>query len=286
MATTIVSGFSPAGYEEYAIGFVKSFDFYWPDVYKLIIYTEEPIKFQPRKPGQITERSLWVCNGVEQFINQHKDCKQRNGREPHDKWIKRDHRDFLRHGYTYRFEAVRFCRQLFIPEHAASTLPDGDIMVWFDADTYTFDHIPVGWIEGLIGFNDLVTLGRDGASSEIGFWAVTLNERSRAFLKSIGDCYRSGQIFQLNEWHSGYVFDRMAEKAHKNGLTHKSLTDSNNGHVWFQCAVGKYTDHLKGTKRKQLGYSPERFGGGRQWISKTYQVNPYVPNPDRPRTSD
>lgn len=269
--TTVISGFSPAGYKQYAERFIETFDYYWPADINLILYVEEGVTVeQLQDPPRIHQRSLWDCRGQHEFIERNKNIPVRNGKADRtDMPSKRAAKGIRTVGYTFLYDAVRFSRQLFIPEHASKFLPDGDIMIWMDADVVTFDHVPNGFVERLVGFSDLCTLGRDRGHTEIGFWGVTLNPKTRSFLFNMAQCCRDDTIFKLNEWHSGYVFDQMADKAmHEHRWQHRKLTGgpdkANNGHVWFQCELGRYTDHLKGEKRKTLGYSPERIGGWRR----------------------
>lgn len=252
---TIVSGFSPDD-ERFGYGFMQSFDRYWPKDIKLIVYVEKPVRhISPR----IEQRCLWGIPGAREFRSIQD--LQKNGRESiPGRWNKKDERE----GYSYRYDAVRFSPQLFIPDHAAKKLPNGSILVWFDADVLTYHEVPDNLINRLMtdqgGDYDLVTLGRDGSSTELGFWACRLGPKIREMLASMADCCRDGTIFQLHEWHSGYVFDHWVDRYRVDRqIKHKSLT-SGHGHIWFKCEIGKYTDHLKGATRKQLGYSPERHG--------------------------
>lgn len=249
--TTVVTGFHPAGYTLYGNNFLKTFEKYWPEHVGLIFYTEEPCGWT----GRGTERSLWSIPGVREFINTH-DHPKYHGKDPLPQWTKKE----IHVGESWRYDAVKFCKQLFIPDHAAQGLPDGTILTWFDGDVVTFADVPDHLIHDLVGPYDLVTIGRDRGQTDIGFWAIVLNPETRNMLSDIAESYRNGFVLKLPEWHSGYLFDHWKDKYKAEGkITHKSLTKGN-GHVWFQCEIGKYTDHLKGPARKALGKSPERFG--------------------------
>lgn len=260
--TTIISGFHPGAYERYAKNFLETFDRYFPPEIAIHVWVEENI-LKTWKGDRIHSHSLWDCQGQRTFIEQNKDILERNGRAPvEEKWTKRAYHHFARNGYSFRYDAVRFSRQLFIPEQAAKKLPDGEIMVWFDADVIAFDTVPVGFLERLIGFSDICTLGRDGVASDLGYWAIKLSPLTRRFVNALAECCRSGNIFSYDEWHSGYIFDRHVEKLVNWGAKHTRLTNVARGHVWFDCELGRYTDHLKGEKRKDDGFSRERFGRG------------------------
>lgn len=257
MTTHIISGCSPDGYRDYASACVATWATYWPPEIEIAVYVEENNLW----PARIKQRTLDVCPGQVEFIEKNKTWPQANGREANELWSKRARADLARGGYCYRYDAVRFSRQLFIPEHAVSQAQDGDVVAWFDADVLAFDHIPSGFVERLMGNSDVVSLGRDGQSTELGFWAVKVNTQGRDFVHKLAETCRSGSIFHMQEWHSGYVFDRVMETSVRSGLNHKNLTHHRQGHVWFKCDLGRYTDHLKGERRKKLGYSPERWAG-------------------------
>lgn len=242
----VCSGFSPAGYTEYGQRFLDTFDQHWPRDIDLTVYTEQPVAV-PR--GEC--RDLWQCQGVKEFVDRHSANPLYNGKVPTAVWRDK-HRT---RGYHFKTDAVKFCRQCFIPRDAAIDMADGDILVWLDADVVSFADLPRKFVEDLLGDADLVFLGRRGTHSEIGFWAVRLNERSRAFLDHFAHVWVCGVVFTLAEWHSAFMFDWC--RANQFGLRQKNLTPNGTGHVWFQSPLRKYTDHCKG-ERKALGYSPER----------------------------
>lgn len=249
MAVTVVSGFNPQGYLETGKTFLRTFDRYWPKEVDLVVYVEEEIP----TPERGKQRNVLGIPGCREFIEAYQGDPRFTGKAEVPGWRKKD----LQAGYSYRYDAVKFCRQLFIPDSCASVLPDADILVWLDADVVSYADVPNGLVDALIGDATLCYLGRRDGHSDLGFWAVRLNPSSRAFLKSLADCYRTGAIFKLQEWHSAYVFDHFVNQ-YKDCFKCKSLTSHTKGHVWFDCEIGRYTDHLKGKMRKQLGYSPER----------------------------
>lgn len=247
--TTICTGFSPRGYTEYGANFLRTFDQHWPSDVRLLCFVEEAVSI-PR--GGL--RNLRTCLGVQEFIDRNMSDPQRCGKGPHPSWRQKDH---VR-GYSFKFDAVKFSRQCFIPEGAAAELEDGEVLAWFDADVITFRPVPKDFVENLLGKHDLCYLGRMNMHSEIGFWAVRLSPKTRAFLASLAELYRSDLIFTLREWHSAFAFDYVRERAQY--LSACNLTPRGMGHVWFQSPLAQYTDHLKGERRKVIGKSEQRVG--------------------------
>lgn len=245
--TVVVSGFSPEGYRLYGRRFMQTFHEFWPSEVKLRVYTEEAVDV-PR--GGL--RSLWACPGIREFLERHKSTPEKNGRACVRGWAPKD----IAKGYCYRFDAVKFSRQCVIPHSAAEEEEDGEILVWLDADTLTYKTIPRDFVESFIHNRDLCFLGRNGNHSEIGFWAVRLNARTREFLTKLAEAYIKDHVFRQREWHSAYVFDQV--RALCPTLDQHNLTPKGFSHVWFQTPLGQYMDHLKGDRRKKDGRSLER----------------------------
>jgi hypothetical protein len=252
MSVTICTGWHPAGWDLYGKNFVETFDRHWPNDVRLVAYVEEtaPIKPMVRYFQQIP---VFSCEGISEFIGKHRNRPVSCGREPRAGWKPKD----LALGYSWRFDAVRFCKQIFIPEHAADLLPDGAILAWFDADVVTFKDVPAGFIERQLGGAALVHLGRGQKHSELGFWAVRLQAGTRAFLSALADMYRSERVFSLREWHSAFVFDEVRRAFDVAGLAVRDLTPGGHGHIWLESPLAQYTDHLKGD-RKLAGRSPKK----------------------------
>lgn len=244
----VTTGWNDKGYPLYGKSFADTFAEFWPSSYQLFAYTESHVEL-PR--GSC--RSLWLCPGVRAFIKRHEENQEARGAKENAKWSLRQRG----RGYNFRFDAVKFCRQMFIPAHAASCASFGDVIVWLDGDVLTTSQAPGSFVEDTLGDADLCYLGRKDYHSELGFWACRVNAGGLSFLQSLADMYRRDKVFELAEWHSAWVFDHCRSIHELQGLKVKNLTPGGHGHVWFQSSLGNFSDHLKGA-RKQLGASPER----------------------------
>lgn len=239
--TTVCSGCHPAGYFEYGRAFLQKFHTYWPDDIRLLFYTERPIEV-PR--GEC--RSLWDCDGAKAFQERHAQDIAANGRAEHYLRPKE-----VRAGYSYRFDAVKFYKQLMIPEHAAKGLPDGEILAWLDADVITTDFVPKNVIENFLHNTDLVYFGRENFHPDIAFWAVRLGPSTRMFLSSMAGLYRSDGVFKLDQWHSAFVWDHCRARYEKAGGRAKNLTPRGRGAVWEQSPLARWSRHLKGKLKSE-----------------------------------
>lgn len=269
----VCTGFGPAGYAEYGVRALESFNQFWPKSVELIAYTEDQI---PMPRGEC--RSLWDIPGAREFVERHKDNLAVQGRAPCEKWGDKEKRRFATKPgtfYTYRFDALKFFRQCLIPEHASLGMNNDDILVWLDGDVISTAYIPEDFVEQLLRPKnrdyDICYLGRrkhrdrdpdnlQGDSSEIGFWAVRLNAKTREFLRRFAGAWREDTFMRYAEWHSAYVFDcTRHETARLVRMTMRDLTPGGSGHVWHThpaSPLRAYMDHLKGD-RKSMERSPE-----------------------------
>jgi hypothetical protein len=83
------------------------------------------------------------------------------------------------------------------PEAAAQGHGRWRLLVWLDGDVETTRDVPVDLVEQLLGAAEICYLGRARGHSEIGFWAVRLNPRTRKFLHDIAEVYRTDLVFKL-----------------------------------------------------------------------------------------
>lgn len=253
MRITVVTSFSPAGHEQYGRRFLQTFDQHFAGEIDLVVYAEE--QFPHHHGGSLEVRSLFGIDLAVDFIEQFKDDKLASGREPTPVWKSKDRAD----GYSFRTDAVKFCRKVFAITDAADRLlrarSEDQLLVWLDADVVTHARVPSRFFIDLLGDHDVAYLGREGTHSECGFLtfripaAVPLIERWQRF-------YADGTFLRAREWHDSYLFDLARAELHR--LRYRNLTPGGRGHVWFQSPLAAHFDHLKGPSRKTLGYSQER----------------------------
>lgn len=240
----VVTGFSKDGYEQYGRNFVQTFTKFRPDGLGLVVYVDDYKPFTPPYEWikQVTHDQL---RGVREFVERNKNIPEHCGKSPVPGWRHKDERV----GYSYRYDAVRFCWQLFYPEHASESLPDGEILVWFDGDVIFHDNISTSYIDTALQGHDLAYLGRR-THTELGFWAVRLNNMTRSFLFKLAEAYRSNAVFRMPEWHSAAVFD-FCLKDHPLAARANSLTAGDAGNVWERTPLRRFSTHLKGKLKEQ-----------------------------------
>jgi hypothetical protein len=245
--TTLVTGWSKAGWAEYAETFVEVTDAYWPLDVKVVTYVNDAVPL----PERFTVRSPLECEGLSEFLARHGENPVMRGKQANQHWKVKDHAA----GYGWRWDVCRWVYQVMQPEHAAGFLPDGEILAWIDADVETLQLVPDGWLDGLLGDADLVYLGREGKHSDIGLWAVRLCPWTRRFLTRFADYYRDDLFRDLPEWHSAYVFDRCVQFSAVADRTRNLLPDCK-GQMWHDSPFAPYTEHNKGKRKRYMTKLP------------------------------
>jgi hypothetical protein len=235
--TTVVTGFDPAGYALYGRRFIEAFEQYWPASVRLVLYLDEPV---PAVRAVLRRQA--DAPGLAAFVRRHGRNRRANGLDPFDGVADRH----ASGNYSFRFDAVRFCKMAFNLRDAAKTLGAGTL-VWLDADTVTFANVPEGWVETLLGDAACAYIGRGGKYPDIGFLAFRLPEAA-PLIESYVAPYNDDSVFHLHEWHSAYVF---REALRATDIPTRDLSPGGDpGKVWEHSAVGTHLLHFKGPQRK------------------------------------
>jgi len=241
----VITGFHPAGFTQYGQRCLDTFEQYWcKHSFRIIPYTEERI-------GHKNERDIAEIAPLMNFLDRHETDEAVHGRRPKPCWKLNE----VHKGYSYRTDAYKFCRIPFIIQDAL-TKTDAEYLIWLDGDTVTFNPVNREKILNLLPPGRAVAyLGRGEKHTECGFLLFNTS-LARSIIKQWARWYADDTFKALDEWHNSYIFDVVIED--KPELRH-DMTPGGHGHVWFQSELGSFIDHLKGVKRKELGYSPERY---------------------------
>lgn len=226
-------------WERYGRGFVESFTRHWPADIELLLVTDDVVWLTR---GRQVE--LQGIQGYREFVERWASVPVANGRErPEGGKVDAS-------GYSWRHDAVKWMPQALAAIPGASGLEDGDIFVWFDADTVTTAKVPPRWVEDLLGDADVACLARPGKHTEIGFYAMRMSDRTRRVLRAFADLYIDDTIFRLSEQHSAFAWDRAIET--QPGLIVRNLnTRGGRGHVWPHTVLAEFTEHRKGKRKDQ-----------------------------------
>lgn len=245
---TVVTGWNPAGFEEYGHLFIKAWAKYWDPEVRLISYVE-----QFNKPiAPVRHVQVHLANVPANTCREIYDNPTCRGMEPTPAWKAKE----IQNGYSYRFDAFKFYKQGIIPHHAAYGLEG--FLLWLDGDVETVAPVNERWITSLLPFGqDVAYLGREGKHSEIGFQLYRLPQ-ALPMLAEFSRLYSTGEILRHREWHSAYAFD-LARVACPE-VRCFNLTPRGHGHVWMQSALRYVMNHHKGNRKADWA---RRSGRGR-----------------------
>ncbi len=226
---SVVTTFSPKGYEVYGRKMIEAFAEHWPEDIKLYAFHEGD------KPKGASERAIWVSldsdKDRETFIREHADKDQRE---------------------DYRFRPVRYSHKVF----AQTAAPRDGYSIWLDGDTITQNKVtddiltdilpPEGKIASYLGR----PYYRHSETGMIGYGPI-----ASPFLAEMRRVYTSGEVFKLPEWHDCAVFDHVRRKFERLGHRFHNLCPNAYGlNVFEQSPLAKVIRHNKGPDRKVRAY--------------------------------
>lgn len=144
----------------------------------------------------------------------------------------------------WKNDAVKWAPQGLVPREALMGLASGDLLCWLDADVETIAKVPLHWINALLAGADMACLQRERQHSEIGFWAARVGSYTIPAIKRFSELYESGEVFDLPEWHSAFVFDHALSLSRDIAI--RNISAGGRGHVWPNSPLARYTVHKKG----------------------------------------
>ena len=278
----VITTFPPNRWEAYAKRMLESFIANWPDDVKLYVYYEKEL------PEIVNSKIEYinleeVNSGLVKFKERHKNDPVANGelqeipngvrRRPEAGKNDKGKGSFL-------WDAVRFAHKTYCVYHAIKNI-NTDVILWLDADTYTFKSISKEFVLNLIPENKLVNyLGRGDKFPECGW--VSYNKQHpqiTEFINAWIELYEKDTLFKHLEWHDSYVFWQVLKQiAPDQGADIGKGAGAKGHHIFVNSVLGEYIDHLKG-KRKIKGKSSKtdlRVSRNQDYWKNVESYNPFA----------
>ena len=223
----------------YAKQMVTTFDQYWPAQVQLRLYTEgfQPHTLAPAHHVMATdlyEAAPWLP----MFKTLYSDPKFRgmvNGK------------------HNYRFDAVKFAHKI-AAIGAAAEGDDCDVLIWMDADIVTHAQVTTEWLDKLLPLSATIAMiEREKKYPECGYLMFRIPS-ARKVIRQIVNMYRTGAIFDLDEWHDSFVIGHVVKKAVAKGdavVAPLAPLDLPKKHPFVNCVLAEKIDHLKGGRKVQ-----------------------------------
>ena len=278
----VITTFPPNRWEAYAKRMLESFIANWPNDVKLYVYYEK--KLPEIINSKIEYINLEEVNpGLVKFKERHKNDPVANGdlqeipngvrRRPEAGKNDKGKGSFL-------WDAVRFAHKTYCVYHAIKNI-NTDVILWLDADTYTFKSISKEFVLNLIPENKLVNyLGRGDKFPECGW--VSYNKQHpqiTEFINAWIELYEKDTLFKHLEWHDSYVFWQVLKQvAPDQGADIGKGAGAKGHHIFVNSVLGEYIDHLKG-KRKIKGKSSKtdlRVSRNQDYWKNVESYNPFA----------
>lgn len=248
MKISVVTSFSKKGYEDYGKRCIETLSEFWPKEVTLYVISEDEIEIPESVKAsrevyffKLYEKSQRARDFHILYVN---DPRARGKGENASNPKRNRH---WKTGYSFRHDAYKFSKKVFAIELAAKHVGEG-LLIWLDADTYTFTEIPVEFFSQLKPEDHgLAFLERKGYHSECGFVLYDLDKpHVMAFITKFADLYYTGEVFQLKEWHDSWVFDWLRERV---PVAAYSMPHEDSSHPFNYSALGYYMDHMKGDRK-------------------------------------
>ena len=272
MKLKIITSYKPGTWKSFAKRGIHSMAEKFPKDVDIFLYCEE------QKPQDVNNRIQCIDlikaePELFNFKNKYKDDPVANGkltqipdgvrRSNTLQGLDKDKESFL-------WDAVRFSNKVFCIINAVRNSKDYDYVLWIDADTFTFRPVPLDFFQNLLPHDTMLTyLGREnptlndgGVYPECGFVGYNLRHPEiQNFITDWENLYKTGEVFDILEWHDSFVFWHLSKIYRKNKNIKVNDIGYQKGvkghHVFINSELGLYMDHFKG-KRKSRGTSAKK----------------------------
>ena len=246
MKIDIVTSIPLQGYKLFAEKNYKKFLQHWPKDVKLHLFSEDKLSI---KETGINYYDLYKLSP---------ECKNFVINNKNRKW-EPPYRQKL-----YKQLFIKFCFKVYAI-CLASRIIDTDILVWLDSDINTVADLPADLITKNINAGTVLCyLNRDrslrntnkskSVSAETGLILFNMrNPTTKDFFSRYQELYDSNKIFDMDEVHDAFVFDRLIEQMESEGKGEfKKLTNGTHDFPLPKTEFGKYLVHDMGNKKWKL----------------------------------
>ena len=157
-------------------------------------------------------------------------------------------------GSEFRFNYLPFAKKVFSWAASYMSLPENDFLVWIDADIMLHRKFDTEFFKHFVDF-DLVFLDRDFPwyAAETGFFILKRTPEMDRFVQLMLHVYISGFVFDMAEWHDGYVFKTLMKIGVDPNLKVLNLNRTmRERDVFERTLLADFMEHKKGQKKNIL----------------------------------
>lgn len=253
-----VTTFNADGHELYGKRMIATFQQHWCGDVQLLTYYEgwlpQEDLFRKVRYNDLIKSSDWLAAFKRRHVN-----RNRN--------------------YGFRHDAVRFSHKVAALLHAAETEPSLDYIIWLDGDIVTHNDFTDADLKLFLpGEDELVSwLNRStNTYPELGFYILNCkHEQYKDFLTMFRRMYAKDQLFNLQEWHDGWVMHEVVKNLSAKFKSLSGPLGVKTNHPLVNGPLAKWFDHLKG-HRKKMGKTPKtdiiKHRNEPYWAEKTIEA--------------
>lgn len=247
----VVTSFSQQGYNTYAQLCLKSFLQHWSEEVRLLIYHEsqdmDELDWLPEE--RVTLVNLDKVNYLQYFEFVYRNDKRVRGTVFED-WMYWKAND-RRAGYSFRYDAWRFCRKVFAVANAVEKYVNAGKLFWLDADVTTFADVPVSMLHETLPGNVATSyLDRGTYHPDCAYVGYNLdNPQCLPFIKAFAKEYSDFTVFNRKEWHDSYVYNELRKEQ---GIPSHIIPARSHRSVFENSVLGQYMVHHKGPKKERI----------------------------------
>lgn len=235
LSASIVTTFGDTNWQIYAKRMLEGFAANWPAEIPLLVFLDTPNLIPDVEKLLRPQDAVALHNSKEReaFLERNK------GRDD---------------ATDYRKQASRFCHKVFALKEAADYWKKNPeqkcrYLIWLDADVLVTRKVTVDEVAACLPKQgDAVSyLGRkDWPHSECGWLAFDLENGGHQAIDTWTKFYTTDMVFQEEQWHDSWLFDRLALFM-KTNLT----ADKPGMEIWPQSPMAAWSRHYKGPIAKQ-----------------------------------
>jgi len=164
--------------------------------------------------------------------------------------------DKIPDGHKFRYNYEPFARKVFSWVGTfLSQMQDGDTLIWFDADIVHHQGIDSKVLTDLEDAGDIIFYDRDRPwyAAETGFFLIKKTPQTSKFVELVFRQYLTGHIFDMAEWHDGFIFKTALRLIQDDTISIKSLSiDPKVQNVMEDGMFKNVLEHYKGNTKKDI----------------------------------
>lgn len=234
-----VTSFNKTMYETFAKDMLRTWVMYLPNDCKVTCWIEGPFPRDLPEDPRFIYRMLDTEPLFRSFLNDY-------GNVPTPR---------VAPGNEFRFRYLSFWFKVF--SLTQSFLQESYVLdetvIWLDADVKLKTYLTKDFLSSIEA--DIVWLDRDPPwyAIESGFMMFRRSQTTQAFMIELQNIYLTGYLFDLQEWHDGFVLKALSKMYRQRLFIRNLNNDLTNRDAFKTSILNDYMEHYKGNLKQNVG---------------------------------